>query len=76
MSLKIGVNLWTVYGWTLPETISPAVITSIGSMGATGVELVLDPGHNTAEILLARRGELRPVIADAGLVGLPNAGKW
>jgi sugar phosphate isomerase/epimerase len=67
MSLTIGVNLWTVYGWTLPEPVSASVIRRIGEMGASGVELVLDQSHNRAEDLLARQEELLGVVADAGL---------
>jgi len=65
--MKIGVNLWTVYGWDPPETISNEVIRALAEMGSHGVELVVDENHNTAELLLARRKQLAALLADLGL---------
>jgi L-ribulose-5-phosphate 3-epimerase len=71
--MKIGVNLWTVYGWDPPETISNEVIRALAEMGSQGVELVLDENHNTAELLLARREQLTALRAETGLE-VPSVG--
>lgn len=60
--MKLGMNLWTVYGWNLPGPVAPGVIRAIGAMGAQGVELVLDEEGNSLQHLLARRGDLSPVL--------------
>ena len=65
--MKVGVNLWTVYGWEPPETVSEKVIKSLAEMGSQAVELVVDESHNTPEILLARQKELSAWLADTGL---------
>ena len=52
--MKLGMNLWTIYGWNLPELVSPDVIRAIGAIGAQGVELVLDEGANATEQILAQ----------------------
>lgn len=65
--MKIGVNLWTVYGWDPPETVSDEVIRALAGIGSQGLELVLDENHNTAELLLARRERLAALLADLGL---------
>jgi len=64
--MKLGVNLWTVYGWELPEPVSGELIKALAEMGSQGIELVLDEGHNTPEILLERREELTALLADTG----------
>lgn len=65
--MKLGVNLWTVYGWMPPQPLSAEVIRALADMGCQGVELVLDANHNTPELLLERPEELSAVLADAGL---------
>jgi sugar phosphate isomerase/epimerase len=65
--MKVGVNLWTVYGWDPPETVSKKVIKSLAEMGSQAVELVVDESYNTPEILLARQKELSAWLADTGL---------
>ena len=64
--MKLGVNLWTVYGWEPPEIVSRDVLQALARMGSQGVELVMDEAHHTPEALLAR-GELAAQIKDAGL---------
>jgi L-ribulose-5-phosphate 3-epimerase len=65
--IKIGVNLWTVYGWNVPEPILPEVLRAVGGTGVAGVELVLDESANTADALLGRRAELQAALASAEL---------
>lgn len=65
--MKLGVNLWTVYGWNPPETVSDEAIRALAELGSHGVELVLDEGHNTLESLLGRKDELTGLLADTGL---------
>jgi L-ribulose-5-phosphate 3-epimerase len=64
--MKLGVNLWTVYGWEPPEIVSRDVLQALAAMGSQGVELVMDEAHHTPEALL-KRGELAVQIKDAGL---------
>jgi L-ribulose-5-phosphate 3-epimerase len=64
--MKLGVNLWTVYGWEPPEIVSRDVLQALARMGSQGVELVVDEAHHTPEALLAQ-GELAAQIKDAGL---------
>jgi L-ribulose-5-phosphate 3-epimerase len=66
--MKIGMNLWTIYGWSLPELVSPEVLASIGKMGLTGVELVLDEAENSVDRLLGQRAALQTTLADCGLI--------
>ena len=65
--MKLGVNLWTIYGWNLPELVSPDVLRAIGAMGAQGVELVLDEKGNSAEQLLAHKADLLAVLESSNL---------
>lgn len=65
--MKLGVNLWTVYGWDLPEMVSADVLGALAAMGSQGVELIIDEHHNTPESLLRRKEELGSLLADAGL---------
>lgn len=65
--MKLGVNLWTVYGWQLPEAVSSEVIRALAKMGSQGVELVVDESHNSPEILLERRQELSALVTELGL---------
>ena len=46
--MKVGMNLWTVYGWQLPERVSERVLAALAEMGVEAVELVVDDGHNSA----------------------------
>jgi hexulose-6-phosphate isomerase len=66
--VRIGVNLWTIYGWSLPERVSADVLRAIGALGATGVELVLDDRANSADALLGERAEIEAVLCESGLV--------
>jgi hexulose-6-phosphate isomerase len=61
------MNLWTIYGWNLPEFVSSDVVRSIGRLGVSGVELVLDDRANSADALLSRRTELQAVLAGSQL---------
>ena len=62
--MKLAVNLWTVYGWNLPEPVSADVLRALARMGSQGVELVIDDGANSAETLLNRRQELSALLAE------------
>jgi sugar phosphate isomerase/epimerase len=64
---KVGVNLWTVYGWSPPETVTPEMLRAIAALGGQAVELVVDEAHNSEEALLARRDALRAVLDESGL---------
>ncbi|MGQ9501659.1 MAG: sugar phosphate isomerase/epimerase family protein [Anaerolineae bacterium] len=64
--MKLGVNLWTVYGWEPAETVNEAVLQALAAMGSQGIELVVDEAHHTAEILLGRNA-LPQRIKDLGL---------
>lgn len=65
--MKVGINLWTIYGWGLPEFISPEVLRSIGKLGVRGVELVLDEAANSVDQLLSRRDAVQSVLSECGL---------
>jgi L-ribulose-5-phosphate 3-epimerase len=65
--MRIGINLWTIYGWSLPELVSADVLRAIGALGATGVELVLDDRSNSADELLGHQAELKAILAESGL---------
>src|SRR3954453_17256751 len=65
--MKLAVNLWTVYGWNLPEPVSADVLRALAHMGSQGVELVIDDGANSVEILLNRRQELSALLAECQL---------
>lgn len=56
--MKLGINPWTVYGWELPETIGNKLIHSLSEIGCEGLELVLDEGNNTSEILIAEKNKI------------------
>jgi hexulose-6-phosphate isomerase len=65
--MKLGVNLWTVYGWNLPRLVDGGVLSALAEMGCQGVELILDEQHNSPEALLSASGELGRLLLDAGL---------
>ncbi len=65
--MKLGVNLWTVYGWDLPEGVSAEVLKALAEMGCQGIELVVDENYNSPEELLRRRQELSALLAEMGL---------
>ncbi|NMB65747.1 MAG: TIM barrel protein, partial [Spirochaetes bacterium] len=56
--MKLGMNPWTVYGWELPESIGDHLIKELAKIGCQGLELVLDEGKNTAEILITDKNKL------------------
>ena len=65
--MKLAVNLWTVYGWNLPEPVSAEVLRALAHMGSQGVELVIDDGANSVETLLSRRQELSALLTELRL---------
>jgi L-ribulose-5-phosphate 3-epimerase len=65
--MKLAVNLWTVYGWNLPEPVSVEVLQALAHMGSQGVELVIDESANSAETLLSRHQELSALLAELQL---------
>lgn len=71
--MKLGVNLWTVYGGELPEAASDKVIKALAKMGSQGVELAIDESFNTAELWLERQPEFTALLADTGLE-VPSVG--
>ena len=64
---KVGVNLWTVYGWSPPETVTPEMLRTIGALGGQAVELVVDEAQNTEEALLARKDVLLAALQESGM---------
>ena len=38
--MKLGVNLWTVYGWNIGEAANAEIIRALADMGSAAVELV------------------------------------
>lgn len=70
--MKLGVSLWTIYGWEPAETVSDTVLQALAAMGSQGIELVVDEAHHTPEILLERNG-LAQCIKDLG-VEVPSIG--
>lgn len=71
--MKLGVNLWTVFGWRPREEVSREVLTAIAAMGSEAVELTLDEDLHSYEALIARREELAGWAEDLGL-DIPSIG--
>lgn len=71
--MKRAVNLWTVYGWDVPEPVSVEVLRELARMGSQGVELVIDEAANSAEALLNRREELSALL-DEHHLAVPGIG--
>jgi len=67
MDNKIGMSLWTIYGWRPQETVSAEILQTIADLGAEAVELVVDEAHHTEELLMARQSDLQAALEDAGL---------
>ena len=65
--MKLAVNLWTVYGWDLPEMVSTDVLRALAQMGASGVELIVDDQFNSPEALLAREQKINDLLKRVGL---------
>ena len=61
--MKIGMNLWTIYGWQLPERASERVLGAVADMGIEAVELVVDEEMNSAQELLSQQDEIRAILA-------------
>jgi hexulose-6-phosphate isomerase len=62
--MRIGINLWTIYGWSLPELVSEEALRGTGALGVPGVELVLDDRANSADELLRHADALKAVLAE------------
>lgn len=67
MDNKIGMSLWTIYGWRPQETVSAEILQTIADLGAEAVELVVDEAHHTEELLMAKQSDLQAALEDAGL---------
>ncbi len=65
--MKLGVNLWTVYGWEPAEFISTEVLQALRGMGADGVELTVDQDQYTSARLIAERDHLLPQLRESRL---------
>ncbi len=65
--MKIGMNLWTVYSWDMPEHLSEYVAKALAEMGIDAVELVVDEGANGVEALLADQQEVKATLDRYGL---------
>lgn len=65
--MKLGVNLWTVYGWRPPEPISVEVFKALSDMGAQGVELIIDEANNPAEMWLSKQESWKSLFQEIGL---------
>src|SRR5437870_2896715 len=57
--MKIGVNLWTIYGWEPKTWLSDKILADLAAAGAQGLELILDESHFTSERWLAHRHQLK-----------------
>jgi len=42
MDNKVGMSLWTIYGWNPLETVTVDMLNRIAAMGSQAVELVVD----------------------------------
>ncbi len=67
MIFQLGINLWTIYGWSPLETVSPALLKKLAEMGSQSVELVMDENYNTEEILLTQQPGLQAVLQETGM---------
>jgi L-ribulose-5-phosphate 3-epimerase len=65
--MKLGINLWTVYGWEPPEPVSDEVLQALADMGSQGVELVVDEANNPAEMWLERQPTLSALLNELSL---------
>ena len=65
--MKLGVNLWTVYGWEIGEAANADVLRELADMGSAAVELVVDEQANSAEALLNRYDELHDLQETLGI---------
>ncbi len=65
--MKLGVNLWTVYGWDIGEAANADVIRALADMGCAAVELVIDEQANSPTALLSRYDELRNLQETLGI---------
>ncbi|HEY3342626.1 MAG TPA: sugar phosphate isomerase/epimerase family protein [Anaerolineae bacterium] len=61
------MNLWTVYGWRMPEHISEHVAGSLAALGIEGIELVVDDSANSVDRLLAHQQDVKATLAQYGL---------
>jgi L-ribulose-5-phosphate 3-epimerase len=61
--MKIGMNLWTVYGWSLPERPGDRVLGALSQLGIDAVEIVVDEELNSAEQLLAHEDDIKAALA-------------
>jgi len=64
---RIGVNVWTVYGWNPEETLTVEVVNALGAMGSQALELVVDERYNRAELLLEHEPELLAALQATGM---------
>lgn len=71
--MKVGVNLWTVYGWSLDEAVSDEVLQSLIQRGSQAIELVLDEDKNSEQRLLQRSTEIKSLLSASG-VDIPSIG--
>lgn len=69
--MKAGVNLWTVYGWSLDEPISDEILRALMQRGSQAIELVLDEGHNSEQNLLQRSAGIKSLLSESG-VDMPS----
>jgi hexulose-6-phosphate isomerase len=60
--MTIGVNLWTIYGWNLPERPGERVFSAIADLDVHAVELIVDEGPNSADELVARKSEIQGLL--------------
>lgn len=67
MHNKIGMSLWTIYGWKPEEPVSAEILQTIADLGAEAVELVVDEAYHTEDLLMARKGDLHAALEAAGL---------
>ena len=65
--MKLGMNLWTVYGWQLPERVNDDVLRAVAGLGVNGIELIVDEDRNSVEELLSSHDEIAQTLVNNGL---------
>ncbi|NPV54597.1 MAG: TIM barrel protein [Firmicutes bacterium] len=65
--MRIGINLWTLWGFEKPRLIDASVLKELHSFGADAIEWVLDEGHCNYAAFMAQKPRLQDAIASIGM---------
>jgi sugar phosphate isomerase/epimerase len=65
--MKLGINLWTVYGWRPIRPLETDVIERLGRLGYQTLELIMGEERNTPDDLIERRDEIADAVGSAGM---------